>query len=166
MKFIGAGLLWLAFLISGMIFSKRYSRRCLIFDELVIMCSGIHNRIFYIMQPLDEIIIDISQEGICRSLTFIDYFQKSLYREDFPSAWKNAVNSSNLPLTDKEKNIIKSFGLSLGKSDGEVQLNIIGYYTELFKVYAKEARLKKEKYEKASLLGWCLCGSALLILFL
>lgn len=71
-----------------------------------------------------------------------------------------------MPLTEKEKNIIRSFGLSLGKSDGDVQLNIIGYYTELFKAYAKEARLKKEKYEKASLLGWCLCGSALLILFI
>lgn len=151
---------------TGMIFSKRYSRRCAVFDELVVMCASIRNRISYIMQPLDEIMLDLCQEGACENLTFIYSLKKYLYYDDFPLAWKNSVNSSDIPLTEKEKDIIKSFGLSLGKSDGEVQLSIIGYYSELFKTYASDAKLKKEKYEKATLLGWCLCGSALMIIFL
>lgn len=118
------------------------------------------------MQPLDEIIYDICDEGICCNLSFINLTQRLLLNEDFPTAWSSAVNSCNIPFSQKEKNIIKSFGLSLGKSDGEVQMDIVGYYSELFKDCAKEAKYKKDKYEKASLLGWSLCGVALMIIFL
>lgn len=130
------------------------------------MCDGIYNRISYMKQPLEDIMLELCDENTCKNLTFLYLLKRNLNYDDFPTAWKKSVDTCVLPLNDKERCTLNSLAASLGKADGDIQLNIIGYYSEIYRSCANDAKRKREKYANATLLGWCLCGSAFMILFI
>ena len=167
MKYIGAGLIWASFLMTGLSFSERFEKRYIIFEELLLMTEEITNGICYLLLPLDEMLIGISGNGMCKNLTFLDSFKKLTYSGvDFPEAWRQSVFSCRLPLSKVERDKIVNFGLSLGRSDSESHKSLVKLYSLQFNTYADEAYAMKKKYSFTSVVTGLLCGGAVFILLI
>ena len=151
----------------GMSVSDRYRSRCMVFDELIIMTERIKNDITYLMLPLGDIFLNIESDGLCKSLSFLKVFKfRYLSGIDFPGAWSFSVENSALPLGETEKQRLLQLGLSLGRSDADIQKSIISVYITYIVGCAETAKRKKEKYSVTAVLCGVLLGGALFILFI
>ena len=151
----------------GISVSERFKKRSVFFSELLLMTEEIANGICYLSMPLDEILIGIEREGLCKNLDFICVFRKlDNSGVDFPEAWKKSVCYCRGTLNKAESEKLLSFGMSLGRSDCESQKNLLKLYISQFNTYAEEAYAMKKKYSFTSVITGLLCGSAVFILLI
>ena len=151
----------------GISVSERFKKRYIFFSELLLMTEEIVNGICYLTMPLDEILISIEKDGLCKNLDFVDAFWESAKSgDDFPEAWKKSVHCCRGTLNKAESEKLISFGLSLGRSDCESQKSLLKLYISQFNTYAEEAYAMKKKYSFTSVITGLLCGSAVFILLI
>ncbi|MGI6731271.1 MAG: hypothetical protein ACOX5F_05125 [Anaerovoracaceae bacterium] len=130
--------------ISGMLKAKSFDNRVFHLQDFISTLKILESEMKYLMDPLPEIFKRI--QHIKRGMTSM-LFQTTweMLQEDqthnFSQCWEKAVytvyNESSLTREDKE--IIVDFGMNIGKTDIENQLNIFSRTSSLLEGQVKEA---------------------------
>lgn len=164
MKFLGAIVIWSCITCAGFSVSSRLVRRKSLFDGLVLLVDNIYNDIRYFSRPISESILSNSMYLDNRLVDKL--VRKTDEGEDFPLAWESVIAGSDLPLSNAEKDKIISMVLNLGKSDSEIQLNILNSYKAYFLKMAEAAETRKNKYSAPISVSSALLGAAVLLVLI
>lgn len=84
---------------------------------------------------------------------------------DFPIAFRKSVEQNRF-FKENEKARLITFGDTLGTSSAETQLDIIGYYKEIFEEKLKESRSEFTNKAQSGLYACTFIGLGLFILLL
>ena len=119
----------------GILISKKYVYRLEELDELKNSLKIIENKIKYTYQPLEEIFTEVAEIS--------SYGIASLFK----NAWKDEVTKCDLSLKKEDKEALKEFGILLGKTNKEGQINQIKFVSELLERQIEKAEIEKAKNE-------------------
>ena len=112
----------------GILISKKYVFRLEELDELKNDFKIIENKIKYTYQPLEEIFTEVSEIS--------SYEIATLFK-----------NTADLSLKKEDKEALKEFGILLGKTNKEGQINQIKFVSELLERQIEKAEIEKAKNE-------------------
>ncbi len=143
MKFAGAILCFAASFVLGIAAGKRERERteeCVAFLELF---TYIQNQIGYFFAPT-KLIYQNMQNDVLSRVGFLEALLAHENDEVYFDVWNSALESckSKLHLTESQFSIVQAFGSCIGKSNEELQLKNLTYYTN-----AMEAEAEKQKSE-------------------
>ena len=164
MKLLGAALIWSICVVMGYSASRRYVRRKELYEDFVLLIECIKNDVQYFLKPISESMLNNKEyidNGVYGKL--ITNLENGI---DFPASWQKAINDSDLPVTAGEKKKIISFIDSLGKSDFEVQKNILSSYKDYFIKMQEKSDKSCEKYSLTILMSSILCGGAMFLMLI
>lgn len=101
----------------------------------------------YLNIPMYELLNHISNKAYLKELSFLEDCRNNLERgEDFPIAWKSAIeNTLHLYKTDEKARLLQ-LGENLGTSSTENQLNILNVQIVYFNEFLENAKFKSKKY--------------------
>ena len=167
MKILGAFLCFGVSISWGLAAGKKERARteeCIAFFELF---AYIQNQIAYFFAPTKLIYQNIQSDVLAR-IGFLDALLSHAQDEVYFDVWSSALFSckDNMHLTDSQFEIVKSFGACIGKSNEELQLKNMEYYSKamLAEVEKQKAEMKKN-IKVYRTLGFAV-GTAMLILVL
>ena len=132
----------------GILISNKYKDRVNDLKEFKSMLNIMNTKIRYTYEPIGEIAKDISQ----MSKTNIGYIFKEICKQlkhkTISEAWDIGIDTYGNNFSKEDKNIIKSMGKMLGKTDIDGQLSEINQAEEFLKVQIEIAEKERQKNEK------------------
>ena len=132
----------------GILISKKYKYRLEELDELKNELKIIENKIKYSYQPLEEIFYEMMEISSFQIKSLYKYVANNIKEMGAESAWKDAVLNADLNLNNEDKNVLKQFGILLGKTNKKGQLNKIVFTSELLDRQIAKAVKEQNKNEK------------------
>lgn len=144
---LGIGIIFCSIRI-GIILSKKYKYRLEELDEFKNVFNIIENKIKYTYQPLETIFFEIAEISSFQVKAFFNYVANNIKREGAESAWKNGLQKTDLNIKKEDKEIIKEFGIMLGKINKEGQISQVNFTSKLLDRQVEKARIEREKNEK------------------
>ncbi len=145
------------------------SKRVKELEAVSSMIKFIAAEIRYLMSPIQDIIKNLAEKRELSPLTFLQVCSNRMESgEDFPSAWKNAVEEYKAAgsLKDDDLRLLYSLGEEIGTSDALGQEQVCQMYSELISLKLEEARGYEAKYKEFySALG-ILGGLAVIIILI
>ena len=165
LKWIGAILCFLTSLSLGWMAGKNERKRteeCEAFLELFIY---IQNQVGYFLAPTKLMYKNFHHE-VLRKTGFLDALCAHESDEVYFDVWENALESprKNLNLSDDQFEIVRSFGACIGKSNEELQIKHLEYYTKALRKETEKQKMQMQKNIKLyRTLGFSV-GAAILIL--
>lgn len=149
---------------TGMMISLHLKKREALLERILLLLCSMKIDFGYSVLPLERIIEKYAVQEAFKSVGFLkSCFVKMQDGEDFPFAWKESVESSEL-LSGDEKSKLLGLGSELGTSEAKEQINLICIYEDYMKNYLKKANEACEKYCKASIILGLFSGFAAFIL--
>lgn len=111
------------------------------------MLEWIENEIRYCALPIQELIDLLSKQEELNELSFIKKCKEyEMKNKSFSMIWRKSIESSNIGLNVRDKNLLYSFGDMLGTTDIIGQINICKLHLSLFEKSLNEAESIKEKW--------------------
>ena len=165
MKLIGACLCFAVSLSMGMSAGKTERQRtaeCEAFLELFI---HIQNQVSYFLAPTKWMYKNFRNE-ILQKTGFLDALTAHESDEVYFDVWENALRDcrSTLKLSDAQYAIVRAFGSCIGKSNEELQLKHLDYYTKAMRTETEKQKAQMQKNIKMyRTLGFAI-GAAIVIL--
>ena len=151
----------------GIVLAARLKKRSEFFSSVLTFTKALEVEIEYSMSDLPSVIIKISEEEMCRDLSFLKSCARFLYEgDDFPLAWERAVTECTVYIKGDEKDKLMTMGLTLGTTNLDGQKKLIGMFTEYFNAYQSKARQLEEKYYRIYILTGILSGFGIFILLI
>lgn len=168
MFFIKAFILFLIFyasLSAGKIISKKYSNRVTELREIENGLNMFLTKIKFTYESVPDTFIQI---GNNINGKIGDIFKTaSIYMKNMSAgeAWEKAIDKSETSLNNEDKNIIKSLGKMLGKTDLEGQVSEIKLVQNFLNTQIENAEKEKQKNEKLYKTLGGVIGLAIVIIF-
>ena len=148
----------------GRSLSKKYVYRLKELEEIKNSFNILKTKIKFTYEPIPELFQELENTK-CRNVGNIFKLAKEkMENENISTAWENAIEESVTNLKKEDKEILKSLGKLLGRTDVEGQMGQIETTESLLENQIKEALEEKLKNEKLySRLGTTI-GLAIVIL--
>lgn len=131
----------------GILLSQKYRYRLEELDELKNDFKIIENKIKYTYEPLEEIFIEIAEISTYSISELFKNVADNIKEQGAEQAWKNQVKTIELSLKKEDKKVLKEFGILLGKTNKEGQINQINFVNELLERQIEKAKIDKDKNE-------------------
>jgi stage III sporulation protein AB len=146
MKLLGAFVCFLVSLLWGISAGKTERARTAECEAFLELFSYIQNQIGYFFAPTKLIYKNIENEVLSR-VGFLQALATHEADEVYFDVWKSALRvcKGNLHLTEAQFTIVQGFGACVGKSNEELQLKTMPYYT---KALAAETEKQKSEMKK------------------
>lgn len=148
----------------GRSLSKKYVYRLKELEEIKNSFNILKTKIKFTYEPIPELFQELENTK-CRNVGNIFKLAKEkMENENISTAWENAIEESATNLKKEDKEVLKSLGKLLGRTDVEGQMGQIETTESLLENQIKEALEEKLKNEKLySRLGTTI-GLAIVIL--
>ena len=148
----------------GRSLSKKYVYRLKELEEIKNSFNILKTKIKFTYEPIPELFQELENTK-CRNVGNIFKLAKEkMENENISTAWENAIEESVTNLKKEDKEVLKSLGKLLGRTDVEGQMGQIETTESLLENQIKEALEEKLKNEKLySRLGTTI-GLAIVIL--
>lgn len=131
------------------------------------MINQFKTEIEFLSLPLPMIIKKLCESELFKELDFLFVCLDKLFAcDDFPAAWSNSVDSSQLPFKKHEKEKLRQLCLILGTSDRESQSQVLELYCEYFRSFCNEAEEYKKKYSNCAVVCGAFFGCLMFVLLL
>ena len=140
--------IFLASLKAGKIIAKKYSNRVFELKEMKNALVMFLTKIKFTYESVPESFDEIGDK-VNGSISRI--FKKSselMKTKSAGEAWKEVVENEETSLTNEDKNIIKSLGRMLGKTDLDGQISEIKLVEGFLNTQIEQAEIEKQKNEK------------------
>ena len=131
----------------GILLSRKYKYRLEELDELKNEFKIIENKIKYTYQPLEEIFFEIAEISSMEVKSLFREVASNIKAKGAEKAWKDGVKKVDLSIKKEDKDILNEFGVLLGKTNKEGQLNQINFILELLERQIEQAKTEREKNE-------------------
>lgn len=134
--------------IIGIVKSRKYADRVKELMEFKNALNIFKSKINFTYEPIPEIFDQISEN---MSSNIGGIFKAASYNMHFKSAgeaWNSAIETDILNLNNEDKNILKTLGKLLGKTDIKGQVNQIELTSSFLDNQIKKAELERQKNEK------------------
>ncbi len=163
-KYLILFLILVASTLIGRSLSKKYVYRLKELEEIKNSFNILKTKIKFTYEPIPELFQELENTK-CRNVGNIFKLAKEkMENENISTAWENAIEESVTNLKKEDKEILKSLGKLLGRTDVEGQMGQIETTESLLENQIKEALEEKLKNEKLySRLGTTI-GLAIVIL--
>ena len=163
-KYLILFLILVASTLIGRSLSKKYVYRLKELKEIKNSFNILKTKIKFTYEPIPELFQELENTK-CRNVGNIFKLAKEkMENENISTAWENAIEESVTNLKKEDKEILKSLGKLLGRTDVEGQMGQIETTESLLENQIKEALEEKLKNEKLySRLGTTI-GLAIVIL--
>lgn len=163
-KYLILFLILVASTLIGRSLSKKYVYRLKELEEIKNSFNILKTKIKFTYEPIPELFQELENTK-CRNVGNIFKLAKEkMENENISTAWENAIEESVTNLKKEDKEILKSLGKLLGRTDVEGQMGQIETTESLLENQIKEASEEKLKNEKLySRLGTTI-GLAIVIL--
>lgn len=135
----------------GFLISKKYVDRVKELREIETAINLIKNQIEFTHKPLLEIFEEISNIIYNTSIScFFLNVSNKIKNEKCNIAWNEAIDleQRNLNLNNKDIDLIKKLGQTLGKTDIDGQISGINQFLEVLKLQILDADVERKKNEK------------------
>lgn len=132
----------------GILISNKYKNRVNDLKEFKSMLNIMNTKIRYTYEPIGEIAKDISQMAESNISCIFKEIYNQLKNKPISEAWDIAVETYGDNFSIDDKNIIKSMGKMLGKTDVDGQISEISQAEEFLKVQIENAEKERQKNEK------------------
>lgn len=136
---------------------------------MTVFISAVKSEIEFNRKPVTEILKEAEQKEFLKRLPFVSLCITFLDKgEDFKTAWKKALleKGGASALAKEDIDLVSSFGLQLGTTDVNGQVNLCNLYLNLFGEKLKEAAEYEKKYGKLYTQAGAFIGAAAGILFI
>ncbi len=164
MRFIGAGIIWMSFVYAGYSASRRFAFRKDLYTGFVMLVENVTNEIKYFVKPISEAVLSNSVCIEKKMLNILIAYLNKGY--DFPVAWEKSVKEADLPVSSYEKEKIINMVSSLGKSDADIQVNILNSFRNYFIKMAEKAEYSNIKYSSSIFASSVLFGGAVFLILI
>ena len=163
-KYLILFLILVASTLIGRSLSKKYVYRLKELEEIKNSFNILKTKIKFTYEPIPELFQELENTK-CRNVGNIFKLAKEkMENESISTAWENAIEESATNLKKEDKEVLKSLGKLLGRTDVEGQMGQIETTESLLENQIKEALEEKLKNEKLySRLGTTI-GLAIVIL--
>ena len=167
MKWIGAGICFLISVAVGWSAGKNEkarTRQCEAFVEFFVY---IHNQVSYFLAPT-KLMYKNFHNDILEKTGFLDALCAHEKDEVYFDAWARALSDcrERLNLSETQYEIVRAFGAGIGKTNEELQLKHLEYYTKAMRTETEKQKQQMKKNIKLyRTLGFS-AGAAVLILVL
>lgn len=144
-------------------------RRVKSLTSLVLLVSAVKSEIEFNRKPVIKILKEAEHKKFLKRLSFVSQCVSLLEEgEDFKSAWEKALleKSEASALTKEDIYLVSSFGLQLGTTDVNGQVNLCNLYLSLLGEKLREAEEYEKKYGKLYTQAGLFLGAAAGILFI
>ena len=131
----------------GILLSKKYVYRLDELDELKNNFHIIENKIKYTYSPLQEIFLEISEISNYSVKKLFKNTADNIKAKGAENAWKDEIGNAEMSLKKEDKDVLKEFGVLLGKTNKEGQINQIKYVNSLLDRQIEKAKQEREKNE-------------------
>lgn len=131
----------------GILISKKYVFRLEELDELKNDLKIIENKIKYTYQPLEEIFTEVAEISSYGIANLFKNTAENIKEKGAENAWKDEIKKCELSLKREDKEALKEFGILLGKTNKEGQINQIKFVNELLERQIEKAEIEKAKNE-------------------
>ena len=131
----------------GILLSKKYVYRLDELDELKNNFQIIENKIKYTYSPLQEIFLEISEISNYSVKKQFKNTVDNIKAKGAEKAWKEEIGNAEMSLKKEDKDVLKEFGVLLGKTNKEGQINQIKYVNSLLDRQIEKAKQEREKNE-------------------
>ena len=165
MKWIGACLCFLTSLGIGWTAGRNERKRteeCEAFLELFVY---IQNQVGYFLAPT-KLMYQNFHHAVLEKTGFLNALCAHEADEVYFDVWENALKASrqNMNLSEEQLEIVRAFGSCIGKSNEELQLKHLEYYTKALQKETEKQKMQMQKNIKLyRTLGFS-AGAAILIL--
>jgi len=161
MIWLGAAFIVLASAYIGMELAKRLERRTTLLRHVKVALETIDTEVAFAMIPLAQALDQVSKQLPSPVSDFFYGVAKKLTEEDISAldAWEEVLNSwkINIDLEEKDIEILRQFGQTLGKQDihgQRKQIQLTQSYLNNMESVAQEAQKKYQSmYRSLGLLG-------------
>lgn len=132
----------------GILLGKKYSNRVKELQEMKNALSIFEARIEYTYEPIPEIFTEISRKADSNIAEIFRKTVEKMRKNTAENSWIEAIEYSNTNLNKEDKEILKSLGKMLGKTDIKGQINQIELTSNFLDTQIDNARMEKEKNGK------------------
>ena len=169
MQIIKYCMLFLIFVTSvgiGKLISKKYINRVLELKEIKNALNILKTKIKFTYEPLPEIFREMSQ-NLQYSIDEIFYLTSIKMEEiSVKEAWCDTISKLNLNINEEDKNILKSLGKLLGRTDVEGQISEIEVVNSFIEKQIEKAEEDKNKNAKLYKTLGTVIGLAIVIILI
>lgn len=165
MKWIGAFLCFLTSLAVGRTAGKNEKLRTAQCEAFVAFFVYIQNQVSYFSAPTKLMYKNFRNEALRRT-GFLDALCAHEDDDVYFNVWERALDAckDNLLLTEAQYGIVRSFGSCVGKTNEQLQLKHLEYYTDAMRTETEKQKTQMQKNIKLyRTLGFS-AGAAILIL--
>lgn len=131
----------------GILLSKKYIYRLDELDEFKNNFKIIENKIKYTYEPLEDIFWEISEISTYPIKDLFKGVAENIKSKGAEKAWKDEVKNIDLSLKREDKEVLKEFGVLLGKTNREGQINQIKFVDTLLERQVERAKDDRDKNE-------------------
>lgn len=135
----------------GFLLSKKYVDRVRELKSLASLINILKNKIKFTHKPLGEIFEEVANiKKDSKMATIFLKAAENLKNKKCEQAWIDAIQEERnfLNLKDEDINLIKTFGVMLGKTDIEGQMSELEQFMILLEAQIKKAEAEQSKNEK------------------
>ncbi len=165
MKFIGALLCFTVSVCVGMMAGRSEKQRTAQCEAFLEFFIYIQNQVSYFLAPTKWMYKNFHNE-ILQKTGFPDALTAHESDEVYFDVWEDALQQcrSDLKLSEEQYEIVRAFGSCIGKSNEELQLKRLEYYTKAMRTETEKQKAQMQKNIKTyRTLGFAI-GAAIVIL--
>ena len=165
MKWIGAGICFLISVAIGFSAGKNEKARTRQCEAFVDFFVYIHNQVSYFLAPT-KLMYKNFQNEVLEKTGFLEALCAHEKDEVYFDAWAHALSDcrERLNLSEAQYEIVRAFGSCVGKTNEELQLKHLEYYTKAMRAETEKQKLQMKKNIKLyRTLGFSV-GASILIL--
>ena len=131
----------------GAISSIKLKNHISILEKTLLMLEDMKIQLNYLNVPIYDLLTNLNDKEYLKELFYLKECCRNLEQGiDFPSAWKNSIESTFHLYKTEEKERLLQLGLNLGTSSTENQLNILNLQIVYFAEFLDNAKIKSKKY--------------------
>jgi len=152
--------------IIGNLYSQKFVKRVKELQEIKSALNMFRTKIKYTYEPIPDIFQEIGTKFSCNVSNIFIKASEQMNELSAGEAWKSSIDIVYSNLTKEDKDVLKSLGKMLGKTDIDGQINEIRLTDKFLEVQIKEAQSEKEKNEKLYRTLGATVGLALVIVLI
>lgn len=148
-RLLGAAFLTAASVLAGFYAGARVKLKCETLAQCTALTAFFASAISHSGESLPVIVQRACKSGSFNLLGFLETINNSDLSEGFGAVWGGSLEKTSACLDTQNKNLLKSFGARLGKTDAKDQVELCEFYRSRFEF--NEAQLRKKCTEQVKL---------------
>lgn len=134
--------------IIGVLYSQKFVKRVKELQEIKSALNMFRTKIKYTYEPIPDIFQEIGSKFSCNVSNIFIKASEKMGIESAGEAWRNSIDTVYSNLTKEDKEVLKSLGKMLGKTDSDGQLNEIEVTETFLNLQIEKAEQERRKNEK------------------